>query len=55
MHPLLEIEDLNVTFRSRKQTVRAVRGISFSMGAKNWVSSVNRGPANQSPADRSWA
>jgi len=32
MRPLLEIEDLNVTFRSRKQTVRAVRGISFSMG-----------------------
>jgi len=32
MRHLLEIEDLNVTFRSRKQTVRAVRGISFSMG-----------------------
>ena len=31
MRHLLEIEDLNVTFRSRKQTVRAVRGISFSM------------------------
>ncbi len=32
MRHLLEIEDLNVTFSSRKQTVRAVRGISFSMG-----------------------
>ncbi len=32
MRHLLEIEDLNVTFRSRKQTIRAVRGISFSMG-----------------------
>ena len=31
MSKLLEIKDLNVTFRSRKQTVRAVRGISFSM------------------------
>ena len=32
MRPLLEIKDLKVTFRSRKQTIRAVRGISFSMG-----------------------
>lgn len=32
MRRLLEIEDLSVTFRSRNQTVRAVRGISFSMG-----------------------
>ena len=32
MRHLVEIEDLNVTFRSRKQTVRAVRGVSFSMG-----------------------
>jgi len=32
MEKLLDIEDLNVTFTMRKQTVRAVRGISFSMG-----------------------
>ena len=32
MEKLLDIDDLNVTFTMRKQTIRAVRGISFTMG-----------------------
>ncbi|MBL0715088.1 MAG: ABC transporter ATP-binding protein [Desulfosarcina sp.] len=32
MDPLLEVDRLQVTFRSPKETVRAVRGVSFSMG-----------------------
>jgi peptide/nickel transport system ATP-binding protein len=32
MTPLLEIESLSVTFATRKESVRAVRGVSFAMG-----------------------
>ncbi len=32
MKPLLEIDNLRVTFTSHKETVRAVRGVSFAMG-----------------------
>ena len=31
MSPLLEVDNLRVTFTSRKETVRAVRGVSFAM------------------------
>ena len=30
--PLAQVEDLNVTFTTRKEKVRAVRGVSFAMG-----------------------
>jgi len=32
MAPLVEIQDLNVTFATRKELVHAVRGVSFTMG-----------------------
>ena len=32
MTPLLEIDNLQVTFRTRKEIVKAVRGVSFVMG-----------------------
>ncbi len=32
MTPLLDIDALSVTFSTRKETVRAVRGVSFAMG-----------------------
>ena len=32
MSPLLEVDNLRVTFTSHKETVRAVRGVSFAMG-----------------------
>ena len=31
MHPLVEVEDLHVTFASREETVRAVNGVSFTL------------------------
>ncbi len=47
MSALLEVEDLRVTFRTPTGPFRAVRGVSFALGASGLASSAKAGRASR--------
>ena len=51
--PLLQVDDLNVSFRGGRGVTRAVRGISFTIGREKVGIVGNPVRANHRPAARS--
>ncbi len=53
--PVLEVENLATHFFTREGVVKAVDGVSFSVGAGEVLGIVGEsGSASPSPASRSW-